>query len=137
MKSFPYQYIPLFNFFLGLGIWFLDALVDMHLFDDEYVDEDEESLVDALFFAEGTELWMRALVVIVLVAVGFYSKKIIHRQKLIEDELLKHKNNLEEMISERVSEINEKNTDLEPQAGRKRAGTSCYNRSININLQSS
>ncbi|MEJ2141611.1 MAG: GGDEF domain-containing protein [Gammaproteobacteria bacterium] len=106
MKSFPYQYIPAFNFFLGVSIWILDAAVDAFFMRDDH------SFIDSLLFAEGSELWMRALVIVILVSVGFYAKSIIHRQKQIENELLKHKNNLEDMVKERIVEINEKNIEL-------------------------
>jgi diguanylate cyclase (GGDEF)-like protein len=106
MKSFPYQYIPAFNFFLGVGIWILDAAVDAFFMRDDH------SFIDSLLFAEGSELWMRALVIVILVSVGFYAKSIIHRQKQIENELLKHKINLEDMVKERIVEINEKNIEL-------------------------
>lgn len=119
MKSFPYQYIPLFNFFLGIAIWLLDAAIDTYFISDETGiiqnghHESKESYLDSLLFSEGTELWMRLLVIIVLVSVGFYARKIIHRQKLVENELLQHKHNLEDMIEERISEINEKNIELQ------------------------
>ena len=117
MKSLPYQYLPLLNFFLGMVIWVIDTLIDVHIIGGETGEEEqhegEESFIDSLLFSEGTELWMRTLVVIVLVAAGFYARNIIHRQKLVEDELLKHKNNLEDLIEQRMGEIKEKNLELE------------------------
>lgn len=109
MKSIHHNYFPVLTFSLGLAIWVIDAFIDVFILHGD----DNESFIEGLFFVEASELWMRTLIVLVLTAIGFYAKSIIHQQKLVEQELLAHKHNLEDLVQSRVNDINEKNIQLE------------------------
>jgi hypothetical protein len=69
MKSINHNYFPILTFILGLIIWVIDAVVDVFIIHNKEV----ESFIENVFFAHSDELWIRSLIVIVLVAVGFYA----------------------------------------------------------------
>lgn len=69
-------------FFAGLIIWIIDAIIDVYWLGKE------QTLLENIFIPEPTELWMRTLVVLVLIAVGYYSSTVVIKHIKL-DELLR------------------------------------------------
>jgi len=95
------------GFFAGVGIWFIDALVDV------YIIEPDEELFESLFFAEGTELWMRLLVVIVTSLGGWFASKAFRKTQDLNILLFKYQFELEELVRTRTRSLEEKSEQLE------------------------
>lgn len=94
LKIFPY-----IGFMLGLVMWCIDAAVDA------YVINPDEEFLESLLEAEGTELWMRSLVVIVMTVSAIFAQALLRRQKAVEMELRDHKDNLEQLVHQRTREL--------------------------------
>ena len=97
----------LFGFCAGLFVWFIDALVDV------YIIEPDESLIENLFFAEGTELWMRLLVLLVMTAGGAYTSRSFQKSLDLNILLYKYQFQLEELVHNRTKSLEEKTIQLE------------------------
>ena len=95
------------GFIAGLGIWVTDALVDVYI-----IDPDEE-LIESLLFADGTELWMRLLVVVVMTVVGIYVSRTFKKSLNLNILLYKYQFQLEELVRSRTLELEEKSDQLE------------------------
>jgi diguanylate cyclase (GGDEF)-like protein len=101
LKLFPY-----IGFLLGVVMWCIDAAIDV------YVINPDEEFVESMLEAEGTELWMRTLVLIVMTVSAIFAQVLLRRQKFVELELRHHKDNLEQLVRERTRELEQiANTD--------------------------
>lgn len=95
------------GFTAGLVIWFVDALIDVYIIDPD------ESLIEDLIFAEGTELWMRVLILIVMTAVGIYASLTFRKSLNLNILLYKYQFELEELVRTRTLALEEKSDQLE------------------------
>ncbi len=94
LKIFPYL-----GLLAGLLMWCIDAAVDA------YIINPDEEFVESLLQAEGTELWMRTLVLIVMTVSAIFAQVLLRRQKFVELELRQHKDKLEQLVHERTREL--------------------------------
>lgn len=102
---------PVAGFLLGVCIWLVDALVDI------YVLGEEQSLYENVFTPEGsTEIWMRTLVLIVFVIMGFFARYILLKHIKLDKTLLEYQKELELSVSERTQELLDKTLELEQHA---------------------
>lgn len=111
----------IFGLLAGLGIWLIDALIDV------YIIEPDESLIESLFFADGTELWMRFLVLIVLTLVGYLATRTVRIFLNLNILLYKYQFELEELVKTRTEALKERTEQLEKLANTD-ALTEVYNR---------
>ena len=111
----------------GFLIWFVDAVID------SYIINPDEELIESLFFAEGTELWMRSLVVIVMSIVGYFASHSMKKSLLLNKLLYKYQNELEALVDSRTSELHKKTQELEKLASYDSL-TNIYNRRKLIEL---
>ena len=88
---------------MGLSIWISDAVVDVY-----FLGEEDDLLENILATGEPTELWMRTLVVIVFILMGFFSRHVLQKHIELDEILLKYQNELEKIIEERTRELSEK-----------------------------
>ncbi len=92
---------------IGLGMfwWFLEAAVHVFVFHDG-------GLATQVLSPNLHEAWMRLLVVGLLVVFGIYAQSIIKQRERVARELKKHRNHLEELVSERNAELTRANEQL-------------------------
>lgn len=100
----------LFGLLAGMIIWLVDALIDV------YIIAPDESLIESLFFSQGTELWMRFLVLIVLTLAGYFSSRSMRRFLNLNILLYKYQFELEELVKNRTEALEERTHQLEKQA---------------------
>ena len=114
--------MPIAGLVFGLFIWVVDAVIDV------YILGEEQGLIENLFMPdESTELWMRSLVVIAFVAMGFFARKILLKHIALDKMLFSYQKHLEQSVSERTQELLEKTRELEVLASTD-ALTGLYNR---------
>ena len=101
-------YFPIIGLITGLSIWFADALVDVYI-----LGEDDSLLENILAVGELTELWMRTLVLIVFILMGFFSRHVLQKHIELDETLLKYQDTLEEIIEERTRELTKKSKEFE------------------------
>lgn len=94
----------------GLCIWVIDALIDV------YIIEPDEAFIESLLFADGTELWMRFLVLVVLIVVGFVASQSVRKSQNLNILLFKYQFELEELVKTRTQTLEERTDALEKQA---------------------
>lgn len=99
-----------FGIVSGLCIWVIDAIIDV------YIIEPDEAFIESLLFAEGTELWMRFLVFVVLSAVGFVASLSVRKSLHLNILLFKYQFELEELVKTRTQALEERTDELEKQA---------------------
>lgn len=92
---------------LGLVIWFVDAVIDV------YIIHPDEELIESIFFAEGTELWMRSLVVIVTAIGGWFASRAFRKAQDLNILLFKYQFELEDLVRTRTKSLEEKSDQLE------------------------
>lgn len=73
--------LPLLGLVLVVAFWLFDATVDTYLF------RESESFIEALFFCEPMELWMRVLVSILIVSFSLYADHLLVSQNEISQKL--------------------------------------------------
>jgi len=95
------------GFLIGMSIWFVDALIDV------YIIEPDEELIESLFFAEGTELWMRFVIVIVTSLGGWLASRSFRNAQDLNILLYKYQFELEELVRTRTHSLEEKSAQLE------------------------
>lgn len=100
----------LFGIVSGLCIWIIDALIDV------YIIAPDEEFIESLLFADGTELWMRFLVLIVLTIVGFVASQTVRKSQNLNILLFKYQFELEEIVKTRTQALKERTDELEKQA---------------------
>jgi len=93
--------------FAGLVIWCIDALIDV------YIIEPDEALVENIFFADGTELWMRSLVLMVTTLGGWFASKAFSNAQDLNILLFKYQFELEDLVRIRTVALEEKSVQLE------------------------
>lgn len=81
---------PVAGLLLGLFVWLIDAIIDVFI-----LDEDQDLLINIFMPDESTELWMRTLVVLVFVIMGFYSRHALLKQIKLHNLLLDTQKELE------------------------------------------
>jgi len=92
---------------LCLIFWLIDSSVDSLFFDED------ESIMESFISPRPVELWMRGMVVFLLMSFSFYTKYLFERQQKLTNTIEKYKNNLEDLVDERTSELHAKNKLLE------------------------
>lgn len=95
------------GFFAGCVIWLIDAVIDSFLL------EPEHTLIQSLFFADGTELWMRILIVVVMTMSGYFASRSFSKSLKLNQLLFKYQNELEDLVSTRTKLLEEKTKQLE------------------------
>lgn len=113
--------ITIFGIVSGLCIWVIDALIDV------YIIEPDEAFIESLLYAEGTELWMRFLVLVVLTVVGFVASQSVKKSQNLNILLFKYQFELEELVKTRTQALEERTDELEKQANTDSL-TEIYNR---------
>ncbi|MDH5517017.1 MAG: GGDEF domain-containing protein [Gammaproteobacteria bacterium] len=107
-SSVPHPAIfTILGFFAGSIIWLIDAVID------SFILEPEHTLITSLFFAEGTELWMRLLIVFVMTMSGYFASRSFNKSVTLNKLLFKYQNELEELVSTRTQLLEEKTKQLE------------------------
>lgn len=102
---------PIAGLFFGLLIWLIDAMVDVLIL------EEEQGIIENILMPdESTELWMRTLVVIVFVVMGFFSQHVLKKHIELDRALLDYQKRLEEIVYERTQDLVAKAQLLEVQA---------------------
>lgn len=91
----------------GAFIWTIDAAID------SFIIEPDESFIDSLFFAEGTELWMRLLVVVVMIIGGIFASRSYKASQDLNILLFKYQFGLEELVHSRTKALELKTEQLE------------------------
>ena len=100
--------MPLMGLMFGLLVWVADAFVDV------YVLGEEQDLVSNIMMPdEFTELWMRTLVVVVFLIMGFFSQRLLRKHVKLDRALRDYQKNLEEMVGKRTRELADKTRQLE------------------------
>ena len=100
--------MPLMGLMFGLLVWVADAFVDV------YVIGGEQDLVSNIMMPdELTELWMRTLVVVVFLIMGFFSQRLLRKHVKLDRALRDYQKNLEEMVGKRTRELADKTRQLE------------------------
>ena len=113
---------PVAGLIFGLFIWVCDALIDVLLL------ENEQNLLENIFSPdEPTELWMRLLILLVFVLMGFYSRYVLIKHIELDKILLENQQKLENIITERTQGLLDKTRELEILASTD-ALTGLYNR---------
>lgn len=100
--------MPIMGLAFGLLAWVADAVIDVYV-----LDEEQELLVNILLPDESTELWMRTLVVIVFLFMGFISRHILLKHIELDRVLLEYQKKLEQMVEQRTHELLSKTEQLE------------------------
>lgn len=99
------------GFFAGISIWITDAFIDAFLINHD------ESFLESLIHIEGSELWMRLLIVLVLTTVGFFASQAVRKSHELNKLLLKYQNELEGLVEQRTIDLQKKTNELERLAG--------------------
>lgn len=95
------------GFLSGIFIWLIDTAIDV------FILEPEEKFLESLLFADGTELWMRTLVVLVLTLTGYFASRSIRNSHELNNLLSKHQHELEELVQDRNWALEKKTAELE------------------------
>jgi diguanylate cyclase (GGDEF)-like protein len=98
---------PLLGLLTGMLMWLVDAWVDV-----TFIHTDEPFLT-SVFAEDGTELWMRSLIVVVMTVSAIFAQRLLRKQNQVELLLRKHQHNLEELVEARTLEL-EKIANLDP-----------------------
>ncbi len=99
---------PLAGLLFGFFIWVIDALVDV------YILEEEQTLLENIVMPdESTELWMRSLVVVVFIIMGFFSRHVLLKHMMLDRLLLDYQKRLEDIVTERTQKLIDKTRELE------------------------
>lgn len=93
---------------MGLIVWLIDAIVDVYL-----LGEEDDLLENILATDEPTELWMRALVVIVFIIMGFFSRHVLLKHIQLDNTLIEYQHKLEEIVDQRTQELVDKAKEFE------------------------
>ncbi len=93
--------LPFLAIVFATIFWVIDAMIDTYLFNED------ESVMENIFFAEPVELWMRVLVVILFIVMSFIAKYLLKKEQKARRKLQEYKENLEKMIDERTQELKE------------------------------
>lgn len=80
--------------------WCIDALIDVLIFGDE-----DDSILESLFFPETFELYMRCIVLGLFLFVSLITRTLLRKQESISRELEKHKHNLENLVEIRTEQL--------------------------------
>jgi len=102
--------LPYLGFFLGALLWIVDALIDALLINPN------ETLSDALFTDDLTELWMRCLVIIAFTVSSAIVQYFMRQQNEAERALRYNQQNLEKIILERTLEL-QRQANFDPLTG--------------------
>jgi diguanylate cyclase (GGDEF)-like protein len=91
--------MPAFGIAAACLVWLMDSLVDHFL-----LNRDEPYLV-SFWPDEPQELWMRALVVVLFIALSWYARMLLRNEARAQSELIAHQAELEEIIAARTQEL--------------------------------
>jgi PAS domain S-box-containing protein len=85
---------------LGFGIlyWFIETTVHYFIFKDS-------TFFEAILPFQGNELSMRLTISFMFLMFGYYMQIQINKRKIVEKELLEHKDHLEDLVDERTNEL--------------------------------
>jgi diguanylate cyclase (GGDEF)-like protein len=94
---------PNFVFYIGilasLIFWILDGLIDAVFF------EEDESIIESIFYPDAHEIYMRSIVLILFMIVSLIARNLLKEQERTNRELTHHKTNLEEIVSLRTKQL--------------------------------
>lgn len=99
--------MPLVGVSLGAFFWMADTLVDYLFFNEE-----SEPFLEVMFQPEPMEFWMRWLVIGILLVFSLFAQKILRNEMHARLELEKLKTSLEQKVTERTLEIQNRNDEL-------------------------
>ncbi|HPR42525.1 MAG TPA: ATP-binding protein [Candidatus Methanofastidiosa archaeon] len=109
--------IVLLALFLGIFFWILDGLINYLFFDNllrRMIFERPSSVIDSLFFNMSLySLFIRTAFLIASLIAGVLVGIYFVRQKRVEQELIKHQSELENIVEKRTRELTETNKELE------------------------
>ena len=97
----------LFGIITGIFIWMIDAFIDV------FIIEPDEAFIESLLHAEGTELWMRLLILIVTSTGGFIASRSFKKTQDLNILLYKYQFKLEDLVDIRTRALEEKTVQLE------------------------
>jgi diguanylate cyclase (GGDEF)-like protein len=99
---------PIAGLIFGLFIWVFDAIIDVVFIGDQ------QSLLDNILSPDNfSELWMRSLILIIFVLIGFYSRYVLIKHIKLDNTLLEYQEKLEEIIENRTRDLIDRTTQLE------------------------
>ena len=103
MKSSDYSKLVLALGVLASAIfWCLDATIDVLFFADG---EEDETILGSIFSPSAHELYMRGIVVLLFTITSIIARNLIHTQEKTNQELNKHKNNLQGLVEMRTEQL--------------------------------
>lgn len=92
--------LPLAGLALGMFTWVIDALVDTYVF------ENTHSLLQNLVTPDSaSELWMRLLILVVFICMGFFSRHVLLKHITLDKLFLDYHKNLEDLVEERTRQL--------------------------------
>lgn len=92
--------LPLAGLLLGMFTWLIDAAVDFYLL------HESNSLLQNLVAPESaSELWMRLLILIIFVLMGYFSRHALLKHITLNKLFLDYHNNLERLVEERTEQL--------------------------------
>ncbi len=100
--------LPIAGLLMGCFIWVIDTITDVYILGEEQGFMENLTSPD-----EASELWMRILIVIVFIIMGFFSGHILKKQILLDNLLIGYQKQLEDTIAERTQSLIEKTEELE------------------------
>lgn len=100
------KFLPLLGAVFAVMFWVVDSAIDAWIF------EEEHTFIESLFSPEPVELWMRILVVILMIILAMYAKKMLVVRLKYSEELSQYKDYLEQLVDERTKELTQANNRL-------------------------
>jgi len=100
--------LPIAGLVFGLFTWVVDAIIDVVFFGSE------QNLLNNIFSPdEISHLWMRILVLLIFIAMGFYSRHVLIKHIALDETLLDYQQRLEAIIEDRTRALIERTEQLE------------------------
>ncbi len=103
----PFMF-PIAGLVFGLFIWIMDAIIDV-----VFLDSDQHLLNNIFYPDEISELWMRTLILLIFIAMGFYSRHVLIKHIELDNALLNYQQKLEAMVEDRTQVLIERTEQLE------------------------
>lgn len=108
--------LPITGALFAALFWVVDSAIDAWVF------EEKHTFFESLLSPEPVEFWMRLLVIVLMIALATYAKRMLILHYRNTDELNHYKDNLERLVDERTSELRRVNERLKEEiAERERA----------------
>ncbi len=88
--------------FFSAAYWIMEAVRDVIVFE-------KGNILKRIFAPDPLGLWMRLLAVFIIVLFSIYAQSLINKRKIVEEELLKEREELEKTVAERTAKLTESN----------------------------